>query len=127
MVTETIKKPPTKAGVWTQFWDMNSGGGLKHPPYRQIYIGAPEEEAIRIFKDHFLDDPQDIACECCGQNYSITESEDLQQATGYQRGCDWSPRREGYIEEPRSPTSPLVPLEEYVQQEDVLIIEVAHE
>ena len=35
--------------VWTQFWDMHSGGTTKEPPYDKIYIEADEDEAYEMF------------------------------------------------------------------------------
>lgn len=34
--------------MWTEFWDMHSGGGQKEK-WAKIYIEAPEEEARVIF------------------------------------------------------------------------------
>ena len=36
---------------WTLLWDVHSGGVKKIKPYNKIYIQAPENEAIKIFKD----------------------------------------------------------------------------
>lgn len=127
MVTEVLRPTKAKAGVWTQFWDMHSGGGLKEPPYHLIYIEAPEDEAIRIFEQRFGHDPLEVGCECCGSNYSITEYEDLAQATGYHRNCDWDPKRDGYVDKPRSRGRPVLSLQEYIAQKDVLVIEVHHD
>lgn len=73
--------------TWTQFWDMHSGGGLKQAPYAKIYIEASEEEAIKIFVNRFGHRPDDVACDCCGDNYSVSSGESLQEMTSYHRNC----------------------------------------
>lgn len=79
--------------MWTQFVDMYSGGSTKHE-YNFIYIESPEEEAKVIFYNRFGSNPERVTCTCCGDDYSISESETLEQATGYERGC-----HSGYIDE----------------------------
>lgn len=85
--------------MWTQFWDMNSGGGTKEP-YKMIYIEAPEDEAKVIFYNRFGHSPERVSCTCCGEDYSIDSNESFEQLTGYHRGCEYvSKGREGkYIE-----------------------------
>lgn len=73
--------------MWTSFWDMNSGGGIKEPPYDKIYIEAPEEEAKVIFYNRFGHNPERVTCTCCGEDYTIDSHEDLAQLTGFHRGC----------------------------------------
>jgi hypothetical protein len=73
-------------GPWTEFWDMHSGGGLKEP-YHFIYIEAPEAEAEIIFYNRFDHSPGRVSCTCCGEDYSVTESKTLAEATNYRRGC----------------------------------------
>lgn len=72
--------------TWTQFMDMHSGGGTKHK-YEYIYIEAPENEARVIFYNRFGTSPDRVSCTCCGEDYSVTESTTLEQATAYNRGC----------------------------------------
>ena len=72
--------------MWTEFWDMHSGGTTKEN-FEKCYIEAPEDEAIDIFISIFGHHPESVACECCGENYSISESETLAEATAYHRGC----------------------------------------
>lgn len=71
---------------WTQFLDMNSGGGRKEP-WDRIYIEAPEEEAKVIFYNRFGHNPERVTCTCCGDDYSISESESLEQASAFHRHC----------------------------------------
>jgi hypothetical protein len=108
--------------MWTQFWDMHSGGGQKEK-WAMIYIEAPEEEAKVIFYNKFGHNPERVTCTCCGEDYSLHEDEDLAQLTGYHRNCDHDGRK--YIEKPDARYNrekKLTPLEEYIQQEDVLVI-----
>lgn len=72
--------------MWTQFWDMHSGGGLKEK-WHYIYIEAPEEKAITIFFNRFGHNPSRVTCTCCGEDYSISSHESLGQLTGYHRNC----------------------------------------
>ena len=60
--------------MWTRFMDLHSGG-FKKEKHAYIYIEAGEAEACRVFFDKFGHDPTDVACECCGQNYSISSGE----------------------------------------------------
>lgn len=75
--------------MWTRFMDMHSGGGCKEPPYDKILIEAPEDEARRVFYAKFGHNPERVTCTCCGEDYSITESPTLSDATAYDRGCIW--------------------------------------
>jgi hypothetical protein len=70
--------------VWTQFWDMHSGGGQKLD-WPMIYIEAPEAEAKSVFYARFGANPERVSCTCCGDDYSIHEGESLEQLTGYHR------------------------------------------
>ena len=110
---------------WTRFMDMHSGGDTKLPPYEYIYIEAPETEAITIFFNRFGHNPSRVTCTCCGDDYSINEEENLQQATAFERGCNDKDGK--YIEEPRtSEYSDHVwkhtSLEDYLKKETVLVI-----
>lgn len=71
--------------TWTQFWDMHSGGGQKLE-WDKIYIEAPEEEAKSIFFARFGNNPERVSCTCCGDDYSITEYETLEEASAFHRG-----------------------------------------
>ena len=70
---------------WTHFWDMPSGGGCKEAPYGHIFIEAPLEEAVRIFYNRFGHSPYRVSCTCCGEDYSVSEYDTLEEATAYQR------------------------------------------
>lgn len=85
------------SGPWTRFMDMHSGGGQKEK-WSKIYIQASEEEAKVIFYNKFGHDPDRVTCTCCGEDYSISEEKDLQQASGYDRGCNFKQNK--YVEEP---------------------------
>lgn len=75
--------------MWTRFMDMHSGGSVKEKQ-SCIYIEAPEEEAKVIFYNRLKHNPERITCTCCGPDYSIDEAPTLEQASGYDRGCDYA-------------------------------------
>lgn len=75
---------------WTLFWDMHSGGRTKEEPYERIYIEAPKEEAKIIFYNRFGHNPERVTCICCGEDYSISEDESLEQLSGFDRNCHWA-------------------------------------
>lgn len=99
--------------TWTRFTDMQSGGGLKEK-WQYIYIEAPEEEVIVIFYNRFGHNPRRVTCTCCGEDYSLSSSDDLAQLTGFDRGCD-------YVDEKYS-FNPYLTLEQYKAKPDVLFI-----
>lgn len=133
--------------MWTRFMDMHSGGGSKEP-WENIYIEAPEAEAAVIFYNRFGHNPHRVTCTCCGEDYSLTESETLEEATAYERGCDyayfdkdgnevdqhtipyWKLREQGgygkYVERPADPKRVFVDkyrtLDEYLELDGVLVI-----
>jgi hypothetical protein len=72
----------------TRFMDMHSGGHLK-TPYTHIYIDEPLGEAVRTFKELFKRDPNNITCKCCGEDFVYEEYESLEEATAYDRKCEW--------------------------------------
>ena len=75
--------------MWTRFMDMHSGGGAKED-HEYIIIEAPMEEAKVIFYNRFGHNPERVTCTCCGDDYSISEDESLEQITAYNRGCDFA-------------------------------------
>jgi hypothetical protein len=83
--------------MWTLFWDMHSGGGAKEPQ-TLIFIEKPEEIAKVVFYNRFGHNPERVTCTCCGQDYSISETETLEQATAYHRNCAWSDTENKYLE-----------------------------
>jgi len=76
--------------MWTHFYDMHSGGGMKEPPYEHIFIEADRDDARSIFYDAFGHSPDRISCTCCGEDYSIYTDETLEELTGYHRGCAYA-------------------------------------
>ncbi len=109
---------------WTQFWDMHSGGGTKEEPYEKIYIEAPETEAKVIFYNKFGHNPERVSCTCCGEDYSISESVSLEQASAYHRNCRYDEKVKGYVEEPDNKygEKKLITIAEYSKQKDVLVV-----
>lgn len=100
--------------MWTHFWDMHSGGGNKEGSYENIFIELPEAAAKDFFINRFGHDPDDTYCECCGPNYSVDESETLEEATSYHRDTT------RYSEEKKEPLT----VAEYGNRPDVLYITV---
>lgn len=129
--TPTADEPyTTDEPTATQFHDMHSGGTTK-TSYDHIFVELPEDKAIEWFKGFFGQDPGDVACQCCGPNFSVTESPDLRQATAYERRCQFvnvTGESGGghYIEEDRERfgrTHERIPYEEYIENaDDVLFI-----
>lgn len=125
---------------WTLFWDMHSGGGTKEKDYDKIYIEAPETEAEVIFYNRFGHSPRRVSCTRCGDHYSISEEESLEQLSAFHRGCDGSYVNEkgekvseeeawvfrGGVKPGYSykyfETSNSIPLEKYLKQNEVLVI-----
>lgn len=83
--------------MWTRFMDMHSGGGLKEA-FAHCYIEAPEAEAKVIFYNRFGHNPERVTCTCCGEDYSISSEESLDQITAFERGCAWDKEQKKYIE-----------------------------
>lgn len=131
--------------MWTQFWDMNSGGKQKEK-WSKIYIEAPEEEAKIIFYNRFRHNPERVTCTCCGEDYAISSSEKLEQETGFHRNCkygyvnskgeevpkreavevgEWKPK-EGYsqewLETKGEYSQDYMTLEEYIKSDDAHFI-----
>jgi len=116
--------------MWTQFWDMHSGGGLKEK-WHYIYIEATKEEAKVIFYNRFGHNPERVTCTCCGPDYSISEEKNLSRLTAYHRNCKFvkNKKQKGgghYIEKQdekklKRNASYETP-EQYSKREDVLII-----
>lgn len=103
--------------MFTRFWDMCSGGGLKEDPYQYIYIEAPEGEAKIIFYNRFGHSPERVSCTCCGDDYSIDSNPSLELSTAFHRGCIWDDKLKNY-----DINSGTQSLEEYLKREDVLFI-----
>jgi len=111
--------------MWTLFWDKHSGGYSKEA-WDKIYVEAPTEElAVQIFTERFSG-PHDVACACCGSNYSVSSEETLEQASACHRGCRYDEEQKKYVEEPDTRYSPLnrphLTLDEYVEKENVLVV-----
>lgn len=98
--------------MWCQFMDMHSGGHCKEKPYEYIYIEAPLKEAKVIFYNRFGHNPDRVTCTCCGEDYSITESDSLEQASGYERKAKYDSEK----------YTGGLPLEDYLEMGNVLVI-----
>lgn len=74
---------------WFQFMDMYSGGSLKEPPFSYIYVLASDALAARLrFESLFNHNPEDIGCDTCGENYSITCNRSLAKVSECERRRD---------------------------------------
>ncbi len=74
--------------VWTRFMDMHSGGGCK-TGYEYIYIEQSEDDAIKTFERVFGQSPYDIACNCCGNNFSVNSGyKSIEDASEFERRWD---------------------------------------
>lgn len=60
--------------MYTRFYDMHSGGGQK-TDYATIYIEAAEEDAKNIFLGRFHRNPDQVTCNCCGEDFAYWEVE----------------------------------------------------
>ena len=108
--------------MWTHFWDMHSGGGSKEK-WGHIYIEAEQEEAKKVFYSRFGHNPERVSCACCGEDYSISSDESLEQLTGYHRNCGWDEKTRKYIESCRVEYGQTyLTLEDYKKEKDVLFI-----
>lgn len=86
---------------WFYVMDMHSGGGRK-TDYEMYFIEATDEDhARKRFMGDTGKDPDDVACECCGANFSIGgESDTLAECAEF-----WAERRGGldeYVNDPRN-------------------------
>jgi hypothetical protein len=104
--------------MWTCFFDVRSGGGLKLD-WQHIFIQADEETACRIFEEKFGRNPHNVTCECCGEDYAITEDTDLFQVTGFERNCKYDKTAKKYVE---SPGKNYVMLADYLQCKEVKFV-----
>ena len=73
----------------TRFMDMYSGGELK-TAYTHIYIDGTLDKAVETFKGVFGIDPDNQTCDCCGEDFSYAEYENIEEATAYERECEWN-------------------------------------
>jgi hypothetical protein len=89
--------------------DMYSGGDAKED-FEYLYIEAPLDEAESIFYARYGHVPDRVSCTCCGEDYSVTESATLEEATKYERRRDWRDRED------------LIPLDEYLKRDNVAVI-----
>jgi hypothetical protein len=107
--------------MWTRFMDMHSGGGTKEGVYEYIYIEAPQDMAEVVFYNRFDHNPNRVSCTCCGEDYSISESESLEQATAYERNCHWDAKEKMYVEK-KGKYGKYASLSDYIKQKNILII-----
>lgn len=103
--------------MWTLFWDMSSGGSTKEYPYEHIYIESDsQEQAEVVFYNRFGHSPHRVTCTCCGPDYDVSSNEDIEQLSGFHRGCVWNNERKGYGSDSG------ISLECYFEQDNVFFI-----
>ncbi len=107
---------------WTHFYDMHSGGGTKEGNYEHILIEAPEDEAKVIFYNRFGHSPDRISCTCCGEDYSVSEYETIEEATAYHRGAEYKNGQDGPQQGVAYSWQNYKSIEEYVARADVLVV-----
>jgi hypothetical protein len=88
-------KTNNKTGKVTRFMDMHSGGKLK-TPFTHIYVDAPLDKALNIFKDTFKRDPDNVTCTCCGEDFVYEEYASLEEATAYDCKAEWNDIKQRY-------------------------------
>jgi hypothetical protein len=105
----------SKTGKITRFMDMHSGGKLK-TPFTHIYVDAPLDEALAIFKDTFQRDPNNVTCKCCGEDFVYEEYNSLEDATAYDRKAEWDDIKQRYFYE-----TAKISIEEYFSGKNKVI------
>ena len=103
-------------GQVTRFMDMHSGGKLK-TPFTHIYVDAPLDEALTIFKDTFKRDPNNVTCKCCGEDFVYEEYPSLEEATAYDRKAEWDDIKQRYFYE-----TAKISLDEYFSGKNKVIL-----
>ncbi len=112
--------------MWYKYWDMSSGGGTKYTHTdgnlkKMIYVEAKSrDESDYIFFSITGRNADNVTCECCGEDYSVSEEKCLAQSSGYHRGCKFITN---YLEEWTGKSyDTYLTLEEYINKPNVLII-----
>lgn len=85
--TQTVSEDqavPMTGGPWTHFWDMHTSGVSKLQ-WEHVFIEADEDTARKMFAEAFGRHADDSACSCCGEDFSVSESPTLADATGFHR------------------------------------------
>lgn len=126
-ITEEIKKDNNK---YTRFYDMSSGGRQKLQ-WSIVYVNLPETEAIQWFENKFGRNPYNVTCTCCGEDYSISSAETLEELTEFQRNQvikNLASQKNPKIsyEEYKNITD-CIPLSEYLEMPNILYVEITDE
>lgn len=106
--------------MWTQFYDMSSGGGQKLE-WKKIFVEAPKGIAVKYFKQRFRRDPEHVTCRCCGEDFSLDSKPTLEELTGYDRNCEFDMTERRYVERPMGKAQ-LIPLDIYMQKREYLFV-----
>jgi hypothetical protein len=108
--------------LWTQFWDMSTGGKEKSP-HKLIYIRGDRKEATQTFIERFGRDPEHMTCRCCGVDYSITTEPALWLATAWWRGYNVRDLPGGKLHQLVPNTHQPKTLDQFRQNPEILILE----
>ena len=63
--------------MWTRFFDMHSGGDRKLSD-EVVYVEGNEATACERFERLFGRNPFNVTCQCCGEDFSVTELTDAE-------------------------------------------------
>ena len=79
---------------WFSVMDMHSGGGRKTAFEMYFIEAADQTDAERIFTEATGENVNDVACDCCGSNFSVSGGDDtLAECASY-----WASYRGGLEE-----------------------------
>lgn len=59
--------------AWTKFTDMHSGGGPLKVGFYEVWIEADQSAAVELFENIFKHDPDNVTCNCCGEDFWYDE------------------------------------------------------
>lgn len=112
--------------AWTYFHDMMTAGFRKFHDYDQIFVQGTKDSATELFTKVTGLNPANESCDCdiCrGADYSVIEFQDLFQATGFERGCQYDLTLKAYLEKSGGfPAMPYMDLGEFLDKYNVLVI-----
>jgi hypothetical protein len=117
-------------GNYTRFWDMHSGGNQKLA-WSMVLVNLPKDEAIEWFENRFNRNPENVTCNCCGEDYSISSAETLEELTKFHRNEEfkWRVVKDNpHIDyDIYRQITDEISLDEYLTLDNVLYVEVTKE
>ncbi len=106
--------------MWTEFIDANTKEQKLENQIKHVYIEAPRNVAIEVFKRKFKYNPNQLDKHGIPE-YDAIEHDTLAQATAFRRGCMFDFNTKLFVEIPDSKGFiPYQTLEEFLQRKDVL-------